>query len=140
MLRQRTRSGASAPESGTTLLELIMTVAIMGVAFASLLGGMFTFSYGASAHQHQASGAQYIREYAEAVAGTTYQACATPASYVPTTFAVPATWVAAPIVVTYWNGAAFVAACAPDSGLQRVHLSLSDVRDAETIDVVKRAP
>jgi type II secretory pathway pseudopilin PulG len=139
MLTQRTRSGALTPESGTTLMELLMTVAILGVAFASLIGGMFTFSYGASAHQHQANGAEYIREYAEAAAGTPYQVCATPASYVPTTFAVPANWVAAPIVVTYWNGAAFVATCPPDSGLQRVHLSLSDVRDSETIDIVKRA-
>jgi type II secretory pathway pseudopilin PulG len=127
-------------DEGATLIELLMTVAIIGIAFGALIGGMFTFTYTTSEHQHQAAGAEYIREYAEAVAGTAYVACATAATYVPTTFVVPTGWVAAPMVVTYWSGAAFVVTCPPDGGLQRVHLTLSDIRDGESIDIVKRAP
>jgi type II secretory pathway pseudopilin PulG len=140
-VRKRAEGNAGdQADGGATLIELLMTVAILGIAFASLVGGMFTFTYATSQHQHQAAGAEYIREYAEAVAGTTYVACATSATYVPATFAVPAGWVAAAMVVTYWNGATFVAVCPPDGGLQRVHLTLSDVRDSESIDIVKRAP
>jgi prepilin-type N-terminal cleavage/methylation domain-containing protein len=127
-------------DHGATLIELVMAVAILGIAFSALLGGMFTFTYAAASHSRQASGAEYIREYAEAVAGATYQSCAT--TYAPTGFTTPTGWTLGVPVVNYWNATTFVATCSSDLGLQRVHLSLSsnDGRDTETLDVVKRLP
>jgi type II secretory pathway pseudopilin PulG len=128
-------------DGGATLIELVMAVAILGIAFAALIGGMFTFTYAAASHSRQASGAEYIREYAEAIAGATYQSCAT--TYAPAGFTTPTGWTLGVPVVDYWNASAFVATCpSTDLGLQRVHLSISstDGRDTETIDVVKRLP
>ena len=128
-------------DRGATLIELVMAVAILGIAFAALIGGMFTFTYAAASHSRQASGAEYIREYAEAIAGAAYQNCAT--TYAPTGFSTPAGWTLGAVAVNYWNASAFVATCpSVDLGLQRVHLSLSstDGRDTETLDVVKRLP
>jgi type II secretory pathway pseudopilin PulG len=132
---------ADPVEGGATLIELVMAVAILGIAFAALIGGMFTFTYAAASHSRQASGAEYIREYAEAISGAPYQSCAT--TYAPAGFATPAGWNLAVPTVNYWNASAFVATCpSVDLGLQRVHLSLSsnDGRDTETLDVVKRLP
>lgn len=135
------RSGAADADDGATLVELIMAIAILGVAFGALVGGMFAFTYATTSHSRQASGAEYIREYAEAVAGATYQSCAT--TYSAAGFPTPVGWTAAVMTVTYWSASAFVASCpGTDLGLQRVHLTLSsnDGRDTETLDVVKRLP
>jgi type II secretory pathway pseudopilin PulG len=123
-----------------TLVECILAIAILGIAFVALVGGMFTFQTAATNHTRQADGADYIRQYAEVVSALPYQACT--ASYVAGGFTVPAGW-SASLSTQYWNGTAFVSTCpATDSGLDVVHLTLtsSDGRDSETLDVVKRAP
>jgi type II secretory pathway pseudopilin PulG len=135
------RPRAEPTDGGATLVELMMAVAILGIAFAALVGGMFTFTYATASHSRQASGAEYIREYSEAVAGAAYQSCAV--TYPPTGFTMPAGWSAGAMTVTYWNASAFVVTCpGTDLGLQRVRLTLSsnDGRDTETLDVVKRLP
>jgi prepilin-type N-terminal cleavage/methylation domain-containing protein len=126
-------------DEGFTLVECVMAIAIMGIAFAALLGGMFTFQTAATSHSRQADGANYIRQYAEVVSALPYQACT--ASYVASGFSVPSGWTAA-LSAQYWNGTAFVSTCpATDQGLDVVHLTLTstDGRDSETLDVVKRA-
>jgi type II secretory pathway pseudopilin PulG len=131
----------AGPDDGTTLIEVMMAVAVLGIAFATLVGGMFAFTYGAESNSRQASGAAYIREYAEAVAGATYQPCAN--RYATTGFNLPAGWSASAMVVSYWNASTFVGVCpTPDLGLQRVHLTLSSIdgRDQESVDIVKRTP
>ncbi|MDX6228137.1 MAG: hypothetical protein QOI76_1527 [Frankiales bacterium] len=127
-------------DEGVTLIELVISIALLGITFVAFLGGMFTFQTGATNHTRQADGANYIRQYAEVVSALPYQVC--PASYTAAGFAVPAGWTAS-LSTTYWNGAAFTAGCpAVDSGLAAVHLILAsaDGRDTETLDVVKRAP
>jgi prepilin-type N-terminal cleavage/methylation domain-containing protein len=133
-------SAGRSGDDGVTLVELVVTIALMGITFAAFLGGMFTFETGATNHARQADGANYIRQYAEVVSALPYQTC--PASYVASGFTVPTGWTAS-LSTTYWNGTAFTGACpATDSGLAAVHLTLSstDGRDTETLDVVKRAP
>jgi prepilin-type N-terminal cleavage/methylation domain-containing protein len=127
-------------DDGVTLVECILAIAILGIAFVALMGGMFTFQTAATNHSRQADGADYIRQYAEVVSALPYQTCT--ASYVASGFTAPAGWTAS-LTTQYWNGTAFVSTCpATDSGLDVVHLTVasSDGRDTETLDVVKRAP
>jgi prepilin-type N-terminal cleavage/methylation domain-containing protein len=127
-------------EEGVTLIELVITVAILGITFVALLGGMFTFQTSATYHARQADGSNYIRQYAEVVSALPYQTC--PSVYVASGFGVPSGWTAS-LRTTYWNGTAFAAGCpVTDLGLDAVHLTLAstDGRDTETLDVVKRAP
>jgi prepilin-type N-terminal cleavage/methylation domain-containing protein len=126
-------------DAGVTLIELVITIGILGITFVAMLGGMFTFQTSATNHARQADGADYIRQYAEVVSALPYQTCT--ATYVASGFTVPSGWTAS-LSTTYWNGASFSATCpATDSGLDAVHLSLTstDGRDTETLDVVKRA-
>jgi prepilin-type N-terminal cleavage/methylation domain-containing protein len=135
-----TRPHGRCSEEGVTLIELVITIAILGITFVALLGGMFTFQTSATYHARQADGADYIRQYAEVVSTLPYQPC--PAAYVASGFSVPAGWTAA-LSATYWNGTAFTATCpTTDTGLDAVHLTLAstDGRDTESLDVVKRAP
>jgi prepilin-type N-terminal cleavage/methylation domain-containing protein len=127
-------------DDGVTLIELVISIAILGIAFVAILGGMFTLQTSSTYHTRQADGANDIRQYAEVVSALPYQTC--PASYVAAGFTAPVGWNAA-LTTTYWNGAAFAAGCpVTDLGLDVVHLTLTstDGRDTETLDVAKRAP
>jgi prepilin-type N-terminal cleavage/methylation domain-containing protein len=125
-------------DDGVTLIELVITIGILGITFVAMLGGMFTFQTSATNHARQADGADYIRQYAEVVSALPYQTC--PATYV-SGYAVPSGWTAT-LSPGYWNGSSFAGSCSvTDAGLGVVHLTLTstDGRDTETLDVVKRA-
>jgi Tfp pilus assembly protein PilV len=131
----------SAPrpdDSGSSLVDILLAVGIMGVAMASIVGGMMTASIGADVSRQTAEAQQLTRTYAESVAADTYVGCAT--SYPATGFSLPAGFVRT-TVVTYWNGTTFASACpATDSGLQRVSVTIksSDDRAADTLLFTKR--
>ena len=79
--RQRER-----PESGSTLIEVLMAVVIMGVAFVVIVGGMATAIIGAAVQRQEASASLVIRNAAEAVKNpdlTPYQSGATISTYPP---------------------------------------------------------
>lgn len=78
----RTRSPS---ESGLTLIELLITVMIMGVAFVALIGGMTSSFIGASVHRRQAIAETDMRRYAEAMKGAAY---ASTYASLPATFTV----------------------------------------------------
>jgi prepilin-type N-terminal cleavage/methylation domain-containing protein len=127
-------------DDGVTLVELIISIAILGIAFVAILGGMFTLQTTSTYHTRQADGANGIRQYAEVVSALPYQTC--PATYVAAGFTPPAGWTAT-LSTTYWNGTAFAAGCpVTDLGLDAVHVTLTstDGRDTETLDVAKRTP
>jgi prepilin-type N-terminal cleavage/methylation domain-containing protein len=131
-------------ESGVTLIELVVTVVIMGIAFVVIVGGMGTAILGADVQRQRAGADLAIRTAAETVA---YQECA--ASYSPPAsagFSVTVTR------VTYWDAVtnSFVASlptCAEnpptDGGLQLVDLAVTSTtgrQTSETLQVVKRRP
>ncbi|MEW2134829.1 type II secretion system protein [Streptomyces sp. NPDC005435] len=126
-------------EAGETLVEVLVAVVLMGVAFVTVLGGMGTAII-SSVTQHRVTTADsVIRSAAEKVVGAPYVSCAggyeTPA---------PPDGYTVTVEVEYWDGVgAFGRPCpAADTGVQLVTLTVHSagprpVRDA-TLQVVKR--
>jgi type II secretory pathway pseudopilin PulG len=137
-----------ANDQGETLIELIIAVAIMGIAMVSIVSGIGTSILMSDVHRKQATAGAYVRDYAEKVetyvAGAGYTPCAPASTYTPSTvgFALPSGgYSAAASAALSWNGSAWVA-CSADNGYQKVTLIISnnDGRASESLDVVLRRP
>ena len=149
-----------AADSGVTLVELLVTVAILGIAFVALVGGMTTSVVGSDLHRKEATAESLVRGYAEGVKAKTvaYADCATPAQYSPAAvgFSTPSGYTPSVSRVEYWqpdavnpNTGTFVSSlgtCSKtpprDNGVQRisVRVASADGRATEQIQIVKRKP
>lgn len=127
-------------DEGSTLVESLVAVSIVGIAFVALVGGMYTQVQASDINRKQADAATYLASYAEAVKADPYVACA--ASYAGTSFALPAGFSKDPVVVSYWNktNSVFDPTCGADSGLQRITLSIrsTDSRVVANLQLAKR--
>ncbi|WP_424216197.1 type IV pilus modification PilV family protein (plasmid) [Streptomyces sp. BI20] len=133
------RSPRRRGEEGETLIEALVAVVLIGVAFLTVLGGLGT-AVVSSVAQRQTVGADAIaRSTAERIIGAPYAACArgygTPA---------PPAGYAVTVTVEYWDGVgAFGPACpSTDTGVQKVTLTVRatgprPVKDT-TLELVKR--
>ena len=136
------RAGArTGGDGGVTLVETVLTVAVMGTAVVTIVGGLLTSAVGSDYNRDQADAAVVERNLAEALAALPYQAC--PASYVPA-YTPPAGYTATVTAVEYWNTAAgaFTVTCpAADYGFERltIRVASTDGRDVEQLQVEKRA-
>lgn len=147
-----------AGEAGFTLVEVLITVALMSIAFVAILGALGTMIAAGSTHRALSTGEVAIRDLAEAVKSESlvpYIDCgydpftsysndvSNPAKYDP-----PAGFSATVVSVTYWQGDAagtFSASCpSPDRGAQLVRLRVegsAGTRPADQeVEVVKRKP
>ena len=142
---------AIAREQGTTLVEVLAAVALIGIAFLTILGGMMTAAVGADVHRKAATADLQVRSYAEAIRRASYVDCATTSSYTPAAvgYAAPAGFSASVTDVDYWRAShadpdtgSWSNACPTDQGAQRVTVSLSadDGRAATSREVVKGRP
>lgn len=77
----RRPSGRS--EAGTTLIELLVAVAIMGIAFVTILGGIGTAIIGSDIQKRDATGGVVLTSAAEKIVADSmpYKPCAAPADY-----------------------------------------------------------
>jgi type II secretory pathway pseudopilin PulG len=155
-----TRARPGSNDEGETLLELMIAVAIMGIAVVAVVGGVATSILMSDIHRKQATAGAYVRNYAEAVVA--YVATDTAASnanfgagspdYSPSqVLAPPLSWVSftAPnlgfdppvISVKCWDGVGF-SGCPTASAVHQVKLSVTstDKRAAESLFVVVRRP
>ncbi len=135
---------------GFTLPEMIVTIAILGIAIVGMVGGLFGLVVARETHRQVARAGAYAYTYAEAVKAAAYEDCTDPGAYSGVTAAAPS-YTLAVVEVACWNGdqpASFTAGSAPgavDSGAQRVALSVSGPTSApaskqvaETVVVFKR--
>lgn len=134
--------GGLAADDGLSLVELMVAVSILGIAFIAILGGMSTAVLVSDMHRKQATAGTVLREYAEAVEAAAYQEC-TAGSAPAYNFSAPEGFTATRGPVHVWDGntpAAFVDCGATDPGLQRIHLSVAsnDGRATETVEILKR--
>src|SRR5687767_7063174 len=91
-------------EEGTSLVEVLLAVAILGIAFAALLGGMSTSAIASGIHRKQATAETVLRSAAEAVKAHPYQDCGNPATYEAAADTAAVTgFVPTVTEVRYWN-------------------------------------
>jgi type II secretory pathway pseudopilin PulG len=148
------RPGARARGSrGETLLELLVTVSIVGTAFMGILAGIGTTFNATDSQRKGATAESVLRSYAERIGDPTdvpYVNCATTATYgSPTGFALPAAgWSASVTTVNQWQGdtpPTFTPSCpSPDKGLQQLTLTVTSPAGAHQLTanlvIVKRKP
>jgi type II secretory pathway pseudopilin PulG len=135
-------------ERGESLLELVIAIALMGLAIVAVMSGLTTTVLLSDVQKKQATAGATVRNYAEAlqqfVANGHYIACAAASSYAVPGFAVPEGFTAKVVSgsVQYWNGLLWLPLCLPDRGLQRVRVIVAstDGRASEYLDVVLRKP
>jgi prepilin-type N-terminal cleavage/methylation domain-containing protein len=144
-------------EEGFSLVELLVTIVIVGVTFSALLGGLITTITVSSLHRKQSTADSVARSAAEWVKDsvqTPYANCAGVGTYSFSGLAKPAGYSVAVQTVEYWDGAGPVAgtpysldshlgsSCpgSGDKGLQRItiHVTSSDAQVSESVQAVKR--
>lgn len=149
-------TGAEYSEAGFTLVEMLVTVAIVGIAFAVFVGGMLTSIIGSDSHRKAANVDLAARTFADAIEslGTSYFDCtntnaATVAHY-QAAYAPPSGITAAVNSVEYLDSAVdtggagvdpFVASPCHD-GVQRVTITVHslDNRATQVLKIMKRQP
>ncbi|MBI4729748.1 MAG: type II secretion system protein [Acidobacteria bacterium] len=133
-----TRRRAGRDERGTTLVEVLVAVAIMGVAFTSILGGIATSIMASDMQRKEATAETVLRSYSEAVRLTAYSSCAAAYSAV---YSPPSGFETRVLSIEYWeSGTTFQPTCAADTGLQRLTLEArsTDGKASETVQILKR--
>lgn len=132
-------------DAGETLVEILLSIMILGIAVSALMFGMGSAATTSGYHDRQAQQAETLRNLVDAVQALPYSPCAgtyaTPAGVVPAGYSVTTT------VVGYASGAAYPypAACPAtgDEGAQQLRVTVSqpDTRvRSEELYVVKRQP
>lgn len=131
-------------DAGETLIESLVTIAILGVAVVALLGAILIGIKTSVVHRKNAQAQAELRSWAEQISSTSYLDCATESHFARP--ALPAGFTPSISDVQHWNGSAFDnAACGPDRGLQKITLRIS-VADGispgftEDLNVVVRRP
>ncbi len=131
-------------QDGVTLIELTVTIAIIGVAFVSLLAALTGVFMDGDTHRKSAQVTTLLSRYAEQLQSATYVDCATPttAGYTSALSPVPGGYTASIVSVEYWNGdrdVAFDPTCAGgDKGAQRItiHVASTDTNRPVGDDLV----
>lgn len=157
----KTRRPCVVGESATSLIEVLVTMSIMGIAFASILLGLGTSTNTSDIHRKQATAETVLRSFSEAVKQDPYAECATTASYTGGGYSPPANFSVSIKLVAYWVPSPTPAspatpavktgvfatpgglACVPpDTGYQRLNVEArsSDSKAVETLQVLKRRP
>jgi type II secretory pathway pseudopilin PulG len=91
-------------DAGETLIEIVISIAIMGIAFVALMGGMLTAVSMSTLHRQQADAQLQLVSALEQVKSAPYVDCA-----INTTYPRPAG--VTNEIVEYWNGIDFGTTC-----------------------------
>lgn len=137
-------------EAGVTLVEVIVGVAILGIAIVAIVGAMGTSILASDVHRRYADADIALRDYAETLNAASYITCGSATAYetaAALSYTPPTNYAASVTTVEYYRAStgtfgSLPSSCpATDEGLQRLSLRVasSDGRAAETVQIVKRA-
>jgi prepilin-type N-terminal cleavage/methylation domain-containing protein len=145
-------------EDGFSLIELLITIVIVGIAFAALLGGLMTSIVVSSVQREQATADAVLRSAAEWVKDpiqNPFHPCASPGNYSLSGLAVPSGYSvsippggienwnapAAPMPASYAIDPDLATSACSDHGLQRITIAVTspDGQANESVQVIKRA-
>lgn len=140
-----TRRAAVRHDRGETLVELLVTIVILGIAGVAILGATLIAVDSSVLHRSQAQAQAGLRSWAEQIARASYTECAGTSSFpAPSGVSSDFSWTVNG--VQYWDGSQFVASCAgTDRGVQKVTLQVTVPRTvypgfSQKLDVVVRKP
>jgi type II secretory pathway pseudopilin PulG len=129
------RPALARGQAGESLLEIIITIMIMGLAIPAVVGAVMAAVGSSSQDRRQVQAQQLLTSWSETIAkantDTSYAAgsCASPSFYSTGSFAptpAPPTGFQVSVVsVRYWTAGAFAAACAGDEGVRQLQLRVT---------------
>jgi prepilin-type N-terminal cleavage/methylation domain-containing protein len=137
-------------DAGFSLVEIVITIAIVGVTFSAILGGLFASITVSALQQKEATADTVARSAAEVVKASEhnpYSNCAGAGHYSLTGLSVPSGFSVTITNVEYWDGqppagggVVFPQNCSSDHGMQRITISATsaDGQATETVQVIKR--
>lgn len=146
--------GPRSRERGAGLVEVLMAVAILGIATTALLGGLTTLIVASDSKAEHARAATVLTSAADRLrdSSVTHVRCALPseASYLAAvrSAGLPPGWTSSAITITavqYWDGEGFGTTCHDTDALGRllrlqlvtIAVQSPDGRGAESVSVVK---
>jgi type II secretory pathway pseudopilin PulG len=112
-------------DAGESLIELLVTVVILGIASAGIAGALFATGQASTMHRQMALAQNALRAWAEQLGAGIYTDCAGTDSFADPDPALPTELTAAVSTVRYWSGTAFVSTCGTDTGIQRITLTVT---------------
>ncbi|MCW2857745.1 MAG: hypothetical protein JWR52_3360 [Marmoricola sp.] len=145
----RTRRGRGQQlDRGETLVEILVSIAILGIAAIAILVGLQLAIKASDIQRKETTGGAYVRNYAEALenyvaaANSNYVACASTATYGPSTvgFSAPSGYTASVLSVQSVSATGALSTCTTDTGVEAVTLSVasSDNKANEKLMVLIR--
>jgi len=153
------RAPAIHDDEGFSLAELLVTIAIVGITFAAILGGLMTSIRVSDFQRTEATADAVARSAAEWVKDSIrnpYVNCGGAGAYTLAALPTPSGYSATITSVEYWDGAApaatgtyslspgppnhIQASCSADKGLQRITIvaTSSDGQASESVQILKR--
>jgi type II secretory pathway pseudopilin PulG len=115
-------------EHGSTLVEVLISVAILGIAGAALLGGVMTGISSANISQKQANTESILTSAVNTVKADSYVDCAPTYVTRPAGTTFPAGYTVLPPSISQWDGTDFEATnlgCARPNTLQIVRVTVA---------------
>jgi type II secretory pathway pseudopilin PulG len=136
-----------AGEEGETLLELLISITILGIAVVAIASGITVSIVVSDIHRKEANAGAYVKSYGEAiqntVATTGYVECATTSTYAsPAGFSLPSNinYAASISAVQYATTAGGWSGSCTNAGAERLTLKVAstDGRATESLIIVVR--
>jgi Tfp pilus assembly protein PilV len=141
MTRRQNSPRRALSDAGETLVELLVSIVIMGIAVTAILGAVGMASNSSSTHENLAKAQGLLRNWAESL---TYSTTCPPAV---NPFSAPSGFTTNSATVAYWNPTSrqFNGACGSSTGMYRVTLSITATGGQgasipQTLDVTMRRP